>query len=342
MRVLIAGSDKVFAIENFYAKHMAERGVDVLHFPSQSIFYDYYGAGLFNKLKFRAGVSGIYKKINDQLKSLTEQHQADVIWIFKGMEIFPSTLQWAKERKIKVVNFNGDNPFVFSGRGSGNQNVTDSIGLYDLHFTYHTGVKSTLENEYHAKAVWLPFGFDIRDDLFRVSEQQEEILKTCFLGNPDRQRVAFLLALAEHGAKIDVYGHDWEKYVAHQNITVKAPVYGDEQWKTLRRYRIQLNLMRIHNEHSHNMRTFEVPAIGGIMLAPDTPEHRLFFENGKEIFLFKDGKDCGQLINELLQLSHAQANEVRKAARARSIQSGYSYKSRAHQVIMELERLIHG
>ena len=42
--------------------------------------------------------------------------------------------------------------------------------------------------------------------------------------------------------------------------------------------------MRIHNPDSHNMRSFEVPGVGGIMVAPDTKEHRIFFEVGKEIF----------------------------------------------------------
>jgi len=124
-------------------------------------------------------------------------------------------------------------------------------------------------------------------DLFDDCAKEPEIVKACFLGNPDKIRSSFLTKLAEQGILMDVYGNDWEKFVTHKNITTHQPVYGDEQWKTLRKYRVQINLMRIHNENSHNMRTFEVPGVGGIQVAPFTKEHNLFFEEGKEIFLYK-------------------------------------------------------
>ena len=110
---------------------------------------------------------------------------------------------------------------------------------------------------------------------------------------PIKKELTFIEAMADAGIQIDVFGNDWEKFITiMQNITIYPPVYGDEFWKVLRRYRVQLNLMRMHNEDSHNMRSFEVPAVGGIMLAPDTPEHRLFFNNNQEVFLFSDLQDA--------------------------------------------------
>ena len=57
-------------------------------------------------------------------------------------------------------------------------------------------------------------------------------------------------------------------------------VESSDFWKVLRKYRVQLNLMRPHNLDSHNMRSIEVPAVGGIGLFPDTPDHERFFEKG--------------------------------------------------------------
>ena len=67
MKLLIAGSDKVYAIENFYVKYLRELGIEVFHFPSQSIFYDYYQKRLTNKLIFKAGLSSIITKIGKEL-----------------------------------------------------------------------------------------------------------------------------------------------------------------------------------------------------------------------------------------------------------------------------------
>jgi hypothetical protein len=75
------------------------------------------------------------------------------------MEIFPESLQWAKQKGIKLVSFNPDNPFIFTGKGSGNSNVTQSIPLYDLHFTYNHEIEQQLREKYRSKIAYLPFGF---------------------------------------------------------------------------------------------------------------------------------------------------------------------------------------
>jgi len=316
-------------------------GVAVEIFTAPVLFREYYNkGGLGRKVLFRLGLSNIYKVINDQLKQWIENHGPDVLWVFKGMEVLPSTLQWARERKIKFVNYNPDNPFIFSGKGSGNSNVTKSIDLYDLHFTYHTEVKEQLMKRTKSKVAMLPFGFDIDEKVYQRLVGEEEILEVCFLGNPDEERINFIVGLAGREIPISVYGHDWNKHLKpHKNIVIHPPVYGEDQWRVLRKYRVQLNLMRPHNIHSHNMRTFEVPAIGGIMLAPDTIDHRFFFQDGEECFLFKDVEQATQQANKILRLSFDEAATVRQAARNRSVDSGYSYFSRTQQALSEMKKL---
>ena len=93
-------------------------------------------------------------------------------------------------------------------------------------------------------------------------------------------------------------------------------------WKTLRKYRVQLNLMRPHNPDTHNMRSFEVPGVGGIQLAPDTDDHKTYFEPGKEIFLYKNLEECTSQIKKILALNTEDARKIRDHARMRSIDSG--------------------
>jgi hypothetical protein len=273
MKLLIAGSDKIYAIENYYAKYLRALGVDVYHFSAQSLFYDYYHQNILNKLVFRAGLSGIYKNINAEFKRLLERYQPDIVWIFKGMEILPESLRFASKQKIKLVNYNPDSPFVFSGKGSGNANVKKSIPLYDLHLTYNPAVKKRIDLQYKIPTVILPFGFDLNDALYDRCCRQQEVVKACFIGNPDKLRIEFLLQLAKGGVKLDIFGNRWKKYINHPNISIFSHVINDDFWLTLRRYRIQLNLMRPHNPDSHNMRSFEIPGVGGVQLAPDTCDH---------------------------------------------------------------------
>lgn len=336
---MIVGSDKVYAIENFYIKYMREAGIDLFLFSSQTLFYDYYQKNIINKLFFSSGISGILQKINLLFHELVIKYQPDVIWVFKGMEIFPESLVWAKQRGIKLVNYNPDNPFIFSGRGSGNSNVKNAIELYDLHLTYHSEVKRIIESTFHIPAEILPFGFDVSDELFTKCSSQKEIIKACFLGNPDKYRGAFLRQLAEKGIELDVYGNHWNKFVDHTRIKIFDPVMGDEFWLTLRKYRVQLNLNRPHTLDTHNMRSFEIPGIGGIQLAYNTADHQKYFEKDKTIFLYSDVDDCIGQIKKILTMQHKEADTVRKKARQQSLQLNYSYNDRAGQALEYIKAL---
>ncbi|MBZ5858001.1 glycosyltransferase family protein [Flavihumibacter profundi] len=333
MKILVVGSKEVYSIENIYVRNLQDLGADVTQFPAQSIFFNYYQHSLVNKLLFKAGISGIYKSINNELLALAKAGKPDIIWVFKGMEIYPKTLRQLKENATLLVNFNPDNPFIFSGSGSGNNNVGASIEHFDLHLTYNLDVKERLEDEYGAKVEILPFGFEYSNDILSGCLQQKEINKVCFLGNPDEFRVSFIKKLIASGIPMDLYGHGWDVYFKKSEAGVYNAVYGTEFWKTLYRYRVQLNYMRPHNLRSHNMRSFEIPGIGGIMLAPRTPDHELYFTDHKEVFLYDNIEDCIGTAKKLLSMASEETDQIRSSAKNRSISEAYDYKSRAKFVL---------
>jgi spore maturation protein CgeB len=339
MKILMVGSDQVWSIERIYYKWLVDCKQEVELFAAQNDFYAYYQRSLLNKLIYRAGLSGIIPRINDRLREAVTRFRPDVVFVFKGMEVQPATLKWVKQQGIFLVNFNPDNPFVFSGAGSGNSRVTAGIPLYDLHFTYNLEIKARLEREYRTATAWLPFGFEVSDELYERCLLQPEVLRVCFLGNPDDGRVGLIRELLDRGIGIDVYGHHWDKFIHHDNLRIHGAVYGDDFWLTLHRYRVQLNLMRPHNPRSHNMRTFEIPGIGGIQLAPDNAEHRIFFEDGREAFLYGDVAGCAALAQKIIDFPSAEAAAIRRRARQRSLDSGYSYKDRTLQALDKIATL---
>ena len=339
MRLLIAGSDEVWSLEKYYTKYLEDAGVQVFTIPVQSIFYGYYNKNIVNKILHKTGLSRIGTVIDSKVKNAVEEYKPDILWVFKGMELTPDLLNWTKGKGVRLVNYNPDNPFLFSGKGSGNKNVTDSIGLYDLHFSYDQGICKRIRQDYEIPCRMLPFGFELSEALYADCRAQEEKKKLCFLGNPDGQRAAFIMQLADD-FPIDVYGNGWGAFVKHQKITVYPPVYGDEFWKTLYRYRVQLNLMRAHNLQSHNMRSFEIPGVGAIGLFPRTPDHEAFFEEQKELFLYRDMSECKKWAAVLLNMTGGEAAEIREAARRKSIGSGYAYHDRALQALEEMKKLM--
>jgi len=342
MRILIVGADSKYAIERPYLKYLSKHpSVAAIElFAAQQFFLAWYQKSVFNKIIYRAGLSRILHSINEDLLQKVESFKPDVLFVFKGMEIFPATLKKIKDKGIKLVNYNPDNPFIFSGRGSGNENVTRSIPLFDLFLSYDRGICKEMESRFRITSKLLPFGFDIPDALYETCKKEPEIIKLCFIGNTDTFRLEFLNNLAAAGIEIDLYGMNWKESGLHQNIQFKGPVFEDELWKKLRAYRVQLNLMRIHNPDSHNMRSFEIAGIGGIQLAPSTEDHRIYFTDGKDIFLYTDHASCIHQIEKLLSMPVEAANQVRETVRARSIGDGYTYKDRANTVAQYLNELM--
>jgi spore maturation protein CgeB len=332
MRILIVGSDEVWSLERIYKKHLRELGIDVELFPIQSYFYQYYYSHVVNKIFYRLGVSSIIQKLNDQLLQFAVNFKPELIWVFKGMEITPGTINKLKQLGVLVVNFNPDSPFIFSGKGSGNKNVVKSLPLYDLYLSYDRQICNKIRNDFNLPSEILPFGYELPAGLQNEFSETKELVKMCFIGNADKYRIEFLKKVSSK-IPIDVFGHGWDQAAVGKNITAAAPVYGNDFWKVLFRYRIQLNLMRPHNPNSHNMRSFEIPGVGGIGLYPDTPDHRDFFGEFGIAHLYTDVDDCISKAEKIFEWSTAQAQEFRLRARALSVQNGYEYSSRTKQFL---------
>jgi spore maturation protein CgeB len=341
MKVLLVGSDLDVAIERYYKKYLIGFGVEVCHYPAPDIVFNFHSKNIINKILFKLDIYKKYGFVNRGLMRIAEEFQPDIIWIFKGLEIFPSTLKKLR-KKFRLANFNPDHPFIIIARSNGNRNVKNSVGLYHLHFSYNSQLVRRIQEEFHIPAVFLPFAYDRYDLEYEPPESIHEILKVCFQANPDAWRVQKIKALADAGVEVVVYGHGWEKTSLweYNNVHLHPIASRKTFWLLNQEYRVQLNLFRKYNNDSHNMRTFEIPAVGGIQLSPYSLEQADFFEENKEIFLFKNDGQMISMAKKLLAMPRAEADVIRQAARTRSINSPYSFEDRALTVYKSFQELL--
>lgn len=299
--------------------------------------------GILGRIKTRLFPKWSFRSVNQELLELAKRNSPDVIFLFKAAYIFPVTLRRLRESGAKLVNYNADHPFEFMSRGSGGSNVTNCIPLYDLHISYSRRIQKQMAQRFPNSATEVvPFGHFIDDNLFEktVRAAGTEIEKVCFVGNPDQNRANTLHKLVAAGVPTDVYGHGWGKFLKpNESLKIHPAVLGEEYFQTLRKYRVQINLFRPHNLDSHNMRSFEVPAIGGVMLAEDSSEHREFFEDGKEAFYFKSNHALIELAKSLLKSPKRKIDAIRRAARDRCVFDRSHYDERAVKVFEILANL---
>lgn len=335
MRLLLVGSTAPWAIEQYFTRYLQQMDVKLEVFdPSHHI-----DQSIFNRVLLRTGNLRPYHNTNAALLRTAERVKPDIVWVFKGIELLPATLMALRNKGIKLANYNPDHPFIRTFFSNGGKNVEDSVPLYDLHFCYSRDLADRIERDFNIRAAWLPFGYDMPAEIYERIRRTEEIKRIGFVGNPDRTRARIVRQLAEAGLPVDVYGHSWGRFLRERrNVRIFDAVYGDQFWEKIRQYRVQLNIFRPHNAGSHNMRTFEVPAAGGIMLAPENSEHTDFFKHGKEAFFFNNDAAIEQLSRDLLAMKDVSA--LRDAARLRSLEEDYSYSNRAATVNKALREMI--
>lgn len=332
MRIVLIGSNYEWSIENKFIRELSKRGYTVELLPAQNWFYEFYYKSFINKLLYRLGLSSVIISINNRLLENVKHLNPDIIWIFKGMEVLPKTLKNWKNQNIKLVNYNPDNPFVFTGKGSGNKNVTDSIDLFDLHLSYDHQVLKDLKSR-GLKCAFFPFAVDINHIQF--NEELKPIDKLAFVGNPDKQRVVFINELAQLGVPLVVFGNNWAKFKLNKSIEKNGPVDASQFQDIARNYRAMLNIMRIHNPDSHNMRSLEIPGFGGIQLATRTKDHQTFFEENEEIFLFDNASEAQKKWETIQKFTNSELLKLRSSA-MQKVKIVHSYEQR----VLELKELL--
>ena len=294
-----------------------------------------------SKFVRRVAPRALYWSSNQALLRLARINRPDVVWLFKGTDIFPTTLRALRKQGCHTAVYNADHPFDFYSRGSGNNLIARSVPEYELFITFSRHIASQLaERHPNLSTSVIPFGHSVDDTTYAGLVSNTEVMRVCFLGNPDARRIKKICLLLAAGIDVDIYGHAWDKIGSQiERARLCGPVYGLNMYNTLHRYRVQLNFLRPHNAHSHNMRTFEAPACGAIMLADDTVEHREFFRPNVEAFYFSNDDELIAQAKYLLSLSTDDARIIRERARKRCVNEPYSYRDRSAQALNQLMEL---
>ena len=337
MKILMSYAEGAHFLANAYFNNLKSLiGEEkILGFEHGEIFQNYRQKNLLTRIVCKLYPDYIYGRISKLLLKEVDRWKPNILLLFKGQEILPETLKKIKAEGVYLVNYNLDHPFDYFSKGSGNKNVFRSLSVYDLHITYSKQIQEQLTKKLpETSNAFLPFGYftSIREE--GLNRFKTEIKELCFIGNPDQERLRVLTLLAKEGIKINIYGHGWDKYPElNEKANIREALYGIDYLNTISMYRIQLNIFRPHNYNSHNMRTFEVPAAGGIQLAPYSLEQTEFFLEDNEVFFYKNDQELIAKAKQLLALPQSEVIKLRKSALLRSTKSNYSYSKRTHQLL---------
>jgi spore maturation protein CgeB len=206
-------------------------------------------------------------------------------------------LRVLRELGIVSVNYSTDDPWNPAMRSNWHLRA---LPLYDLVFTPRRSNLHDFQRIGCAKVYYLPFGYDETLFASKVQSGDTHAHDVLFVGGADADRATFMAEFMRHGPPVAVAGGYWERYPAFRAyaLGIKSP----EVVRALTAAaKVNLCLVRRANRDGHVMRSFEIAAAGGCMLAQDTDEHReIFGPEGEAVVYFHDAKEAALRARALL------------------------------------------
>jgi len=211
---------------------------------------------------------------------------------------------------------------------------------YHRVFTPRRANLKELERSTSRPVSFLPFGYSPELHLNAACSPIHDLGETpdiIFVGGADGDRVPYIAALANDGFKLALYGGYWDRY--HETRQwARGIVPGSEITKATAHAKIALCLVRRANRDGHVMRTFEIPASGGCMLAEWTQEHEeIFGAEGRAVLHFRS-------IEEMLEkarwlMDHPQERQrLARAAHQLITRGGHTYQDRLSTMLRSYEQ----
>jgi len=209
------------------------------------------------------------QQVNKKLIALCKSISPEIFIVFKGKVIYPETLETIRDTcGCKLLYFNGDYQFNLY---STSENMLKSLVKYDCVFTCMRWSIKELEENGAKNVKYLPVGYD--PDLHFPVDVSSEDLRTyghdvVFVGTWDKDRESTLSVLAD--LDLGIWGSRWSR-VSWKSPLCKCIRGGVVNAETMRKIygasTVCLNIMRPQNRTSHNNKSFEIPAMGGFMVA---------------------------------------------------------------------------
>jgi spore maturation protein CgeB len=257
------------------------------------------------------------------------QSRPDVLIVTGAAPLTGAALRILRAQRIICVNYSTDDPWSPLLRASWHLRA---LREYDAIFTTRRANAASFAeigcNEVH----YLPFGYDEWLFCRGVRAVHEPAPDVLFVGGADRDRVAFMTEFLRTGPRVALVGSYWERFPAMQPYALGQRM-PEELCALTAGAKVNLCLVRRANRDGHVMRSFEIAALGGCMLAEDTVEHReIFGPDGEAVVYFRNAREAAARACTLLA-DPAERKRLSVAVRTRISRDGHTYRDRLISIL---------
>tara|TARA_B100000780_G_scaffold273911_1_gene238152 strand:- start:17057 stop:18076 length:1020 start_codon:yes stop_codon:yes gene_type:complete len=290
---------------------------------------------IFHKCKVPLDLNNLNK---DLLKEV-EEYDPEIIFIVKGINVYPGTLKKIKmhNKDSILISWSLDDMYARHNRSF---YYTQGLKYYDHVFTtksYNVAELRSLGAQnvsflYQAYSRYMHLNGSLD-----VAESPKRDVS--FVGYADDIRFRTILFLANNGVKVELAGGTWAnvKYHGHENISIHArDLIAEEYSDFIRTSKINLGFLRKINRDLHTSRSVEIPACGGFLMAERTGEHQELFRDKEEAVFFDNDQDLLELIKFYLA-DDKQRDLIRIGGLKKCHDMDYSYDNMVDKILLRAQ-----
>lgn len=337
MKILLVGDWRLEVYEQAIATGLIHHGAEVIPFRTSAWDME----GILGRFEAKLEWGPSILRMNRMLLDVTCRVRPDVSFFELPIFVFPNTVAvlGRKLPQMYIVTYNHDNPFE-DGRSFFWRHYIGALRSTHLNFFARPSTvqlarsldvpRPCLLRQYYVEGLHRP--------LTRAGARQTGIV---FIGHyePDG-REEYCNALLAQGLPLRIFGPRWHELPWRSPLrrVLSGPVYGYEYVRAICAAKINLVFLSRMNRDPYTTRCFEIPACGGFMLAPRTPELQALYEEGREAEYFSSREELCEKASWYLD-HEDERRRIATAGRARCLRNGHSNLDRAQQILEELRAL---
>ncbi len=284
-----------------------------------------------------------YQQLNRALVEHAKAFSPDMILIGKGRWFTPAALEAARKvSRATLVNWATDDPF---NPADNSRELLKSIPLYDLYVCTKQGIMDDVRRAGCANVAYVRFGYkpEVHFPEAPASDQERDrfACDVMFAGGCDAHRTAYFEALirAMPAVSLRLYGTYWERVRALRPHARGVALARDYRL-AVGGAKITVNLVRRANRDDHVMRTFEIPACGGFMLAERSATHEELFHEDQEAVFFGSPEEFVAKVRSYLARDEDRGG-IASAGHCKITRGRHAYSDRLAEII-DLTRALSG
>jgi spore maturation protein CgeB len=324
------------------------------------------GAGyLTRQLGERSAKGARVNRLNESVLRAAQQQKPTLVWAEKQEYLRPDTIRQLSSRGAFTLHYNPDPYFTLAWKRT--RLADECLRVYDALVV--TKRYELEEYRRHAKGaiIYSPLGYDLLGHAPPASPLATPQSEVVFVGGWEPRRERLLSKAVNVTRDVAMWGYGWGiaqrsrvnplralrlgrlapgplyfgtphpalEHALREGEGSNGEIYEDRYAAVVAGSRIALGFLREVCPDQHTTRTFEIPAIGGFMLADRTDEHLEFFEEGREAEYFASDDEYVEKLQYYLRNEDARAR-IARAGHRRCVTAGYSYDDRLREVLSTL------